>query len=374
MRYLMLCIVVLVASATVLAQTASPNSDYPFRTDPYVNDLGGVLSPLDEETLRDLVESIAPSFDMTVLTIDTIADFDSSKPSIETFSTNVFNRWGIGTQANNKGVLIVLAIKNRDVRIEIGDGYGRDYDNDLATIIQEYMLPRFREGKYARGLIDGTGEIHELLTGTVATGLSSAIQSLPTPRPSTTYYPANTRSNGLPQGVLPLAIGGTGVAGIAGAAALAWRHYQRNRPRPCPKCSTQMVRLDESADDAYLNKGQLEEERLSSVDYDVWECPSCQTRETFDYSTLFSKYSSCPSCNYRTLLKTSTVIDHATTTSTGLRQIDLNCQHCGYNDVQEEVIPRRTSSSSSSGSRSSFSSSSSSSGGSSSGGGASGSW
>ena len=220
MRYLMLCIVVLVASATVLAQTASPNSDYPFRTDPYVNDLGGVLSPLDEETLRDLVESIAPSFDMTVLTIDTIADFDSSKPSIETFSTNVFNRWGIGTQANNKGVLIVLAIKNRDVRIEIGDGYGRDYDNDLATIIQEYMLPRFREGKYARGLIDGTGEIHELLTGTVATGLSSAIQSLPTPRPSTTYYPANTRSNGLPQGMLPLAIGGTGVAGIAGAALL----------------------------------------------------------------------------------------------------------------------------------------------------------
>jgi uncharacterized protein len=368
MRRWISLIVVLVVGLPLLAQ----RTEYPSREDLYVNDLAGVLSSNEEEILRGVVVDAAKSFDISVLTIDTIAQFDSSEPSIETFSTTLFNQWGLGTQAENTGVLIVLAIRNRDVRIELGDGYGRGYDDDMALVIQEYMIPRFREGKYAQGLIDGVAQIHRELTGTLPTGVESAIQSLPTPRPSVVYAPGANITDGLPDGMLPVAVGGAGVAGVAGAVALAWRQYQRNRPRPCPNCKTQMVRLDESADDAYLEKGQIEEERLQSVDYDVWECPSCQTRETYDYSSLFSRYSACPSCNYRTLAKTSTVIHHATTMFSGLRRIELNCRNCSYHDTRQEVIPKLTSSSSSSGSRSSFSSSSSR--GSSSGGGASGKW
>ena len=62
-----------------------------------------------------------------------------------------------------------------------------------------------------------------------------------------------------------------------------------------------MVRLDESADDARLDTGQRLEEKLESVDYDVWVCPTCQQSLVIPHRAWFSRYSTCKSCNRRTL-------------------------------------------------------------------------
>jgi len=156
-------------SGLVQAQTPSSNSalsKYPARQDAYVNDLAKIFSASEYDTLRTLVKSIAPDFDLTVLTIDGIADYDSREPSIETFSTNLFNLWGVGSQAKNTGVLVVLAIQNRDIRIELGDAYKRDYDSEMKTVIQEYMIPRFKQGNYAQGLTNGVAQIYYQIKGT----------------------------------------------------------------------------------------------------------------------------------------------------------------------------------------------------------------
>lgn len=172
--------------------------------------------------------------------------------------------------------------------------------------------------------------------------------------------------------MLPLAAGGAGTLGIFGIGLVGWRRYQRNKPRICPQCQTQMRRLDEAADDAYLDEGQRLEEQLGSVDYDVWECPGCQTRSIFDYGAFLTSYSQCPKCSYRTEARHSYVVSHATEYSTGLRRVEADCRNCGNHREWTETIPRvQKSSSSSSGSSSSHHSSG---GGSSSGGGASGKW
>jgi uncharacterized protein len=310
------------------------------------------------------------------LTVGGIVDYDPTEPSIETFSTNVFNRWGIGSQAKNTGVLVVLAMRNRDIRIELGEGYGTEYDDDMKAVIEEYIIPRFKESNYAKGLTDGVAQIYREIKGTLPKGFSGATQPVATTRPSTSTTTTTARyssSSSNLNGALPLAAGAAGFAGVGGAGAWILREVRRRRPRKCASCGTMMVRLDEAQDDTYLDAGQKLEEVLGSVNYDVWECPSCQKRDMYDYRAWFSSQSNCPQCGYRTLSRTSTVIEHATQYSTGLRLVETDCQNCQHHQEWNETIPRiqRSHSSHSGGSRSSGGGGG---GGSSSGGGASGSW
>jgi uncharacterized protein len=376
---LVLLLGLMLVSGLVHAQTPVPttrssqNSGYPARTDLYVNDLGNVLSSSEESSLRDLVRRIGADFDLTVLTIGGVVDYDSTEPTIETFSTNLFNRWGIGSEAKNTGMLVVLAIRNRDIRIELGDGYGREYDDDMKAVIEEYMIPRFKEGNYAKGLTDGVAQIYREIEGRLPRGVVEPSRPVATARPSTSNSYNYSRSEASDEGDLgPMALGLAGLAGVAGvgtAGAWGFRELLRRRPRKCASCNTMMVRLDEAADDAYLDEGQRMEEMLGSINYDIWECPSCQARDMYDYSAWFSGYSACTQCGYRTTSRTSTVLDHATEYSTGLRRVQTQCQHCNYHQEWNETIPRVTRSRSSGGG-----SHRSGGGGSSSGGGASGSW
>jgi uncharacterized protein len=377
------------SSRATATPRASSNSGYPTRQDPYVNDLANALSSTEEQALRTVVQTISRDFDLTVLIIGGIADYDSREPTIETFSTTLFNQWGVGDAMSNKGVLVVLAMRNREVRIEVGDGYKRDYDDDMKAVIEEYMIPRFKEGNYGRGLTDGVTQIYREIMGTlpgqsaqsgVPTRTASWLDYAQTPRPdssTTTYTTSSSYSSSYSSysssgtNPVPLAVGGVGVLGIGGLGAMFWRRYQRNKPRICPQCQTTMHRLDEAADDTYLDEGQRLEEQLGSVDYDVWECPSCQTRSIFDYASFFSRYSQCPQCSYRTETRHSYVVMQPTEYSTGLRRVEGDCQKCGNHREWTETIPRVQRSHSSSSGGSSHSSGG---GGHSSGGGASGSW
>ena len=97
--------------------------------------------------------------------INSVSDYDTSDTSIEAFSTTLFNLWGIGDAARNNGVLIVMAVGDRDVRIELGAGYDSSYDARMQAVIDDHMLPHFREGHYSRGLYRGSRALVADLTG-----------------------------------------------------------------------------------------------------------------------------------------------------------------------------------------------------------------
>lgn len=132
-----------------------------------------------------------------------------------------------------------------------------------------------------------------------------------------------------------------------------------------------MTRLDEASDDAHLSKGELAEEHVGSVDYDVWQCPSCGHHLTLRYPKWLTKYGSCPQCHNRTLLTTTTTIEAATTSHDGSARVTETCGFCNYTTSYTKTLARLSESSSSSSSSGGGSSSSSFGGGSSGGGGAS---
>jgi uncharacterized protein len=142
----------------------------------------------------------------------------------------------------------------------------------------------------------------------------------------------------------------------------------REAPRIC-QCGKPMRRLDETEDDAYIAKGNVAEEAIHSMDYDVWLCACGKSKIEAYKGTSFA--TPCPKCSYRTFRVTDTrTLRAATTMSTGLSETTHTCANCNYSKVDTHVIPMISTSSNSSGSGSSGGSSGSFGGGSSGGGGA----
>jgi uncharacterized protein len=152
----------------------------------------------------------------------------------------------------------------------------------------------------------------------------------------------------------------------------------RNHSRTCTSCNGQMYKLSETADDTFLSKGKQLEETLRSVDYDVWQCRSCQATEEWNYPRRYSKYKDCPYCHTKAYyLENRKTVVSATYSSSGHGIETHTCKFCGKSKKEKYTIAQLERSSSSS-SGSSFSSSSSSGGswggGRSGGGGASSRW
>jgi len=161
------------------------------------------------------------------------------------------------------------------------------------------------------------------------------------------------------------------------------KKYYRNYPRKCKLCEGKMNKLNETEDDKYLDKAQLVEEQIDSVDYDVWQCEACKGTESWHFKNRWTSYKPCPKCNaVAYYLVDDKTIKAATYSSSGKGESTYQCKSCGKTERKSYSIAMLTTSSSSSSSSSSGSSYSSSSGssggswggGSSGGGGASSSW
>ena len=162
-----------------------------------------------------------------------------------------------------------------------------------------------------------------------------------------------------------------GVGGLALGGLVGVRSMLRRRARKCKGCGTDRVRLSEDRDDTYLSAPQVLEESLGSVDYDVWWCGRCHDALVLRYGAIFTVYSSCSACSFKTASSVSRTLITATYDHGGSVEVTTTCRNCHNTSVTTRYTSRLTRDTSSS---SSSSSSSSYSGGSSSGGGSSGSW
>ncbi|MCP4821121.1 MAG: TPM domain-containing protein [Shimia sp.] len=330
-------------------------ADYPDYDELYVNDFAFLLSSEEEAEIRAKLVELREDHDIefTVVSIDSMFSY-AHNGQIEPFATGLFNHWGVGDATRNDGVMMLVAVNDRLMRIEVGSGYGSAKNTPMKNIIDTVITPQFKNDDYFKGINNGVDYVFHNLTDqwpgeADATAFERTLSA--------------TRRTADRIGAWMYAVW----AALAGGAFALLRRWQRNRPRRCPNDGSKMERIQEDLDDDYLEAGQITEERLKSKDYDVWHCMRCDHRTIEGYKTWFSRYGACRSCGYKTLESDTTVLVSATTSSTGKKRVDYSCHHCHDSWSITKVIPKKSSSSSSSGG-SSFG------GGSSSGGGASGSW
>lgn len=143
------------------AQSESPSKNYAPYPQPdsgYVTDIAGVLTAEEEERIESWLYTTEAdtNVEIVIMIINSIQDYPgTANSSIESFATGLFNAYGIGNMPNNDGVLLVVAIRDRAARIELGACYGRNRDSDSERIMQKVIIPYFKKIDYAGGIMAG---------------------------------------------------------------------------------------------------------------------------------------------------------------------------------------------------------------------------
>lgn len=143
--------------ATLLITAAARAQEAPRLTDP-VNDFAGIIDDASARAIEARIRALeqASGDVIIVATVDRVAPF----ASIEELAVKMFEASGIGQKGQDNGALILVAVEDRLVRIEVGYGL-EEYLTDAFTgqTIREIITPRFRRGEMGPGLLEGTNAL-----------------------------------------------------------------------------------------------------------------------------------------------------------------------------------------------------------------------
>lgn len=121
---------------------------------------------------------------------------------VDDFANRLFNKWGIGKKAKDNGILLLAAIEDRKIKIEVGYGLeGTLPDARTGRLLDEHVIPRFKEQQYAAGLIAGS----TALAGIVAQAAGAVIDVPPTMQAFATAAPPDDAAGGTPAEKAPSA-------------------------------------------------------------------------------------------------------------------------------------------------------------------------
>jgi len=129
----------------------------------WVHDQANVLSPTTKAQLEAVLkaERDSTSNQIAVLIIPSLEGGD-----IDSYGIKVAEDWKLGTKDNDNGVLLLIAIKDRKVRIDVGQGLeGVLTDAMSSRINRNEIAPRFRQGDYDGGVKAGVVAIIQTIKG-----------------------------------------------------------------------------------------------------------------------------------------------------------------------------------------------------------------
>ncbi len=325
----------------------------------HVVDLTGTLTADDIHSIDESAERASEGGELLIVVVPST----DGAPSRQ-WATSLFNRLRIDSQARNRGVVLMAALSDRRSEIVLGEAYRSTTTSRTDAITRDTLVAQFRAGNPRRAVVDGARDIADrVILGPAPTEAGSPTNSS---RPAAFESPHVREDNGW--------IYAGAFTGLGAAVIGLVRTWRRRRPRSCERCKRPLIKLNEQADDAHLQGGERLEEKLGSVDYDVWHCLGCGFVEKCRYGAWFTSYSSCPGCLVRTRRSSTQTLQEATTYDTGLVEVTHSCENCGAVEKSTRVTPQFLDNSSSSRGFSSGGGGGGGGGGSSSGSGSSGSW
>jgi uncharacterized protein len=157
LRALALMLALMLApAAPAAAQT------FPSLTGRVVDDAGVIDASVRQTLERQLANLEAQTTDqLVVVTLRSLEGY-----TIEDYGVRLGRKWQIGQKDKNNGVLLIVAPKERKVRIEVGYGLEGVLPDAVGKyIIEKSILPRFRDGAMTAGIVRGVDDIVSVLTG-----------------------------------------------------------------------------------------------------------------------------------------------------------------------------------------------------------------
>lgn len=340
----------------------------------YVSDPENLLSPgvrnSIDSRLRALTDSTSAEFAVVLLP-------STGDVPIEDFAQELGEKWGVGKKDKSNGLLLLLVMDQRAARIHTGYGMeGILPDITSRKIIDKYLIPAMRAGDTDKAVSSTVGVIAEIvenpenaseiasdmqedkmrsvdpkafriLLGYIVGLLFAGATALfildirKSRKRKSNYDKSLVWKNHLWIYVI-LGVFSLGSALIYAILDIILYRWMRTRRIKCDTCGAKMHRLSEEEDNKLLTPGEDLEERLNTVDYDVWECPDCGTIEKFPYYRQQNEYKACPRCGtiaYK--LAYDRITRQPTYTTSGMGSRVYQCMHCGYTHSDDYHIPRK---------------------------------
>jgi uncharacterized protein len=177
-----------------LASVAAAQPALPVLTAP-VNDFAKVIDAASERELerRILVLQKATGDVVVVATVPTFQPY----ATIEEYAVKLFENAGkgIGQKGKDNGLLILVAVEDRKVRMEVGYGLEQYVTDGYAgQTIRELILPAFKAGRYGEGLVAGATRI----INRIAEQQGVSLENVPPSAPVVTERQRRGGRNNLP--------------------------------------------------------------------------------------------------------------------------------------------------------------------------------
>ncbi len=148
------------AGSQAVQSDTTANGRFPPLTNRVV-DVADLLRPEQEIDLSRKSEKLeaATGRQFVVVTVKTLGGED-----VATYTRDLGRHWGIGRKGHDDGTILLVAPNENRVRIAVGYGLEATLTDALAAkAIQERILPRFRQGDMAGGIVEGADAVVKVL-------------------------------------------------------------------------------------------------------------------------------------------------------------------------------------------------------------------
>ena len=126
-----------------------------------ITDRADLLPPAQEQKLRKILNNLNTQTGAALVVV-TLPSMEGGQ--IDDFTNRLFEKWGLGKAGQDNGVMLLVAVKERKMRIEVGYGLeGVIPDGKAGSIRDTYILPYFKNGQMAAGIESGTLALANLI-------------------------------------------------------------------------------------------------------------------------------------------------------------------------------------------------------------------
>lgn len=132
----------------------------------HVSDQLSLLAPEEKQRINLILahQQARTDVEIMVLIVGSLRDFDHDGP-IEDFATTLMKGWRNGNSALDDAVVVVLAMGDQQMRIEMGPTYGHSKDAQMQSVVNDYFLPKFSEQDFYGGVELGLRALVFALSG-----------------------------------------------------------------------------------------------------------------------------------------------------------------------------------------------------------------
>jgi uncharacterized protein len=153
-----------------------------------INDFADVISPAYEERMNSLAREVLAKADAS-LTVVTLKDIGGA--NIDEFTNRLYESWGVGKKGEDRGAMILVALEERRIRIEVGYGLEGIVPDGLAGQIRDQaIVPYLKKGEFGLGLFNGLSALAGIIAkdrGIELSGVPDTPQAGSSKRSRTSY-------------------------------------------------------------------------------------------------------------------------------------------------------------------------------------------